>query len=99
MGLVGGLTAQGRNAWLPEREGGRLRRGGGRLGEPEPYLEGGIEEAALSRGGAGLVGSESQSPTTGDAGSGDPAYREAAGSEMRPYFRVGNRVISPSKPA
>jgi len=43
--------------------------------EIQPYLEGGIEEAALSRGGAGLVGSESQSPTTGDAGSGDPAYR------------------------
>jgi hypothetical protein len=43
--------------------------------ESQPYLEGGIEEAALSRGGAGLVGSESQSPTTGDAGSGDTAYR------------------------
>jgi len=74
MGLVDGLNAQWRNAWLPEWEGGRLRRRGGRLGEPA-YLEGGIEEAALSRGGAGLVGSEIQSPTTGDAGSGDPAYR------------------------
>jgi len=53
--------------------------------EIQPYLEGGIEDAALSGGGAGLVGPEIQSPTTGDAGSGDPAYRAAAGSERRPY--------------
>jgi len=53
--------------------------------EIQPYLEGGNEAAALSGGGAGLVGSEIQSPTTGDAGSGDPAYRAAAGSEIQPY--------------
>jgi hypothetical protein len=28
--------------------------------------------------GAGVAGSESQSPTTGDAGAGDPAYRAAS---------------------
>jgi len=53
--------------------------------ESQPYLEGGNEAAALSGGGAGLVGPEIQSPITGDAGSRDPAYREAAGSERRPY--------------
>ena len=41
--------------------------------EIQPYLEGGIEEAALSGGGAG-VGAGHASATTGDAGSGDPAY-------------------------
>ena len=85
------------NQWLPEREGGRLRRGGW--------------------GGSGDAGA-----TTGDAGSGDPAYREAAAggrwapaargrlarrssptlkaaSRRQPYLGGGNRVISPSKPA
>ena len=51
--------------------------------EIQPYLEGGIEEAALSGGDAGLVGPEIQSPTTGDAGSGDPAYRAARGRPAR----------------
>ena len=40
--------------------------------EIQPYLEGGIEEAALSGGGAGVVAGHA-SATTGDAGSGDPA--------------------------
>ena len=44
MGLVDGLTAQGRNAWLPEREVGACGAGVGGS-EIQPYLEGGIEEA------------------------------------------------------
>jgi len=74
MGLVDGLTAYGEPLGCRS---GRVGACGARAAgsEIQPYLEGGIEQAALSRGGAGLVGSGIQSPTTGDAGSGDPAYR------------------------
>ena len=44
--------------------------------EIQPYLEGGIEEAALSGGRRG-GGCGDASATTGNAGSGDPAYRAA----------------------
>ena len=45
--------------------------------EIQPYLEGGIEEEALSGGrrGGGLLG---------DAGSGDPAYRGLGGARCLP---------------
>jgi len=45
--------------------------------EIQPYLEGGIEEAALSGGrrGGGLLADAGAA--NGDAGSGDPAYRGA----------------------
>ena len=59
-----------------ELRGGRLRRGAAGS-EIQPYLEGGIEEAALSGGrrGDGLLGNAGAN--TGNAGSGDPAYRAA----------------------
>ena len=68
--------------------GGRLRRGAAGS-EIQPYLEGGIEEAALSGGRHG------GGAWVGDAGSGDPAYRGGAGRCLR---RGGGWLGDPALP-
>ena len=86
-------------------KGGRLRRGGGRLGEllgdagsGDPAYKG----AAGSERRPYLEGAGSGDPAyrgrrgdglLGDAGSGDPAYKGAAGSESQPYLEGGSEEV------
>ena len=97
--VLGVLTA------LCQREVGAC--GAGAAGsEIQPYLEGGIEEAALSGGRRVGRARGRQRYHRGRRG-GRPGLQGAAGSERRLYLvgrlhggqTGGNRVISPSKPA